>query len=174
MVYRNNLAAALLSERQNPEKALRLTLEIIQEYEEIHYASAINHALALALNRRYEEAMDWMNRIPQEEIRALKTPIIWRGWKLPLSVKTWRLRAAMLGKSREDVLMPGDKVWLERVLYELDQIGRKLRRIFCRQLNQKHFPLASRCDLLSSGHETFPWFSFFGSSSPSPSSGNIA
>ena len=70
--------------------------------------------------------------------------------------------------------MPGDKVWLERVLYELDQIGRKLRRIFCRQLNQKHFPLASRCDLLSSGHETFPWFSFFGSSSPSPSSGNIA
>ena len=111
MVYRNNLAAALLSERQNPEKAS----EIIQEYEET-YASAINHALALALNRRYEEAMDWMNRIPQEEIQgALKTPyhLAW----LEIAFE----RQDMDREIQEDVLMPGDKVWLERVLYELDQ-----------------------------------------------------
>jgi hypothetical protein len=122
VVYRNNLAAALLSERQNPEKALRLTLEIIQEYEEIHYASAINHALALALNRRYEEAMDWMNRIPQEEIQgALKTPyrLAW----LEIAFERQDMEAARrhAREIQEDVLMPGDKVWLERVLYELDQ-----------------------------------------------------
>ena len=110
VVYRNNLAAALLSERQNPEKALRLTLEIIQEYEEIHYASAINHALALALNRRYEEAMDWMNRIPQEEIQgALKTPyhLAW----LEIAFERQDMEAARRDAKgiQDDVLMSGDK-----------------------------------------------------------------
>ncbi len=89
VVYRNNLAAALLSERQNPEKALRLTLEIIQEYEEIQ--------------------------------GALKTPyhLAW----LEIAFERQDMEAARrhAREIQEDVLMPGDKVWLERVLYELDQ-----------------------------------------------------
>ena len=122
VVYRNNLAAALLSERQNPEKALRLTLEIIQEYEEIHYASAINHALALALNRRYKEATDWMNRIPQEEVQgALKTPYHLAWLEIAFERRDMEAARRHAREIQEDVLMPGDKVWLERVLYELDQ-----------------------------------------------------
>ena len=89
VVYRNNLAAALLSERQNPEKALRLTLEIIQEYEEIQ--------------------------------GALKTPyhLAW----LEIAFERQDMEAARrhAREIQEDVFMPGDKVWLERVLYELDQ-----------------------------------------------------
>ena len=110
VVYRNNLAAALLSERQNPEKALRLTLEIIQEYE---------------------DGLD---------SGALKTPyhLAW----LEIAFERQDMEAARrhARESRRMCSCLETRFGSSACFMSWTRIGRKLRRIFCRQLNQKTLP----------------------------------
>lgn len=60
----NDYAAALLTLRQNPQEALRLTFDLLQRNpESINYQ--INHAQSLVLNRRTEEAASTLRSIPR-------------------------------------------------------------------------------------------------------------
>lgn len=66
----NDYAAALLTLRQDPQEALRLTFDLIQKSpSSINYQ--INHAQSLAQNRRSEEAWSMLRSIP----RAALVPV---------------------------------------------------------------------------------------------------
>ncbi|MDC0323989.1 hypothetical protein OAM21_02225, partial [Verrucomicrobia bacterium] len=60
--YTNNYAALLVSERRKPETAVSLTYELMNRDKNVNIASVINHALALALNRRFVEAVEYMKK----------------------------------------------------------------------------------------------------------------
>jgi predicted Zn-dependent protease len=58
----NHYSAALLISRQEPEKAIRFTMKLLAEYPRIP-GSRINHAFALLLNHRAEEARALLENI---------------------------------------------------------------------------------------------------------------
>ena len=74
-VYRNNYAALLLSHRLECDTAVRLTWEQLNESSASrhakpseYHAALINHALALALNHRYEEAVGHLKQVSESAL----------------------------------------------------------------------------------------------------------
>jgi tetratricopeptide (TPR) repeat protein len=72
--YANNYAAMLLSERIKPEIAISLTYELMTRDKEVNIAAVINHALALVLNQRFDEAVEYMGKISNESLPAEYLP----------------------------------------------------------------------------------------------------
>ena len=64
----NNYAAVLLSERVRPGQALALTRENVQTSGPMAYHHLVNHAVALMLNGRLDEAHAFLRQVPAEKL----------------------------------------------------------------------------------------------------------
>ena len=64
--YQCAVAESLLLVREDPARAIRLTLELTTRQPQ-SFSHHINHVLALLLNYRIEEAADYFRRIPKEK-----------------------------------------------------------------------------------------------------------
>lgn len=64
--YQTALAESLLLVREDPARAIRLTLELTTR-QPTSFSHHINHVLALLLNYRIEEAAEYFARIPEEK-----------------------------------------------------------------------------------------------------------
>ena len=67
MACANNYAATLLVNRDRPEEAVSLTLQILTRFPD-STAAKINHALALLLNQRSDEAEAVLKSIVPEKL----------------------------------------------------------------------------------------------------------
>jgi hypothetical protein len=112
--YMNNYAAMLLSERKNPETAISLTYELMTRDKEVNIAAVINHALALVLNQRFNEAVDYMKKVPIEKLPAELVPGYNMAWfEIAYRIKDYDTAREYGLKVDVDKLLPGDKVWYE-------------------------------------------------------------
>lgn len=75
--WKYNYAAALLITRRRPEQALALTVELLSG-EGATPGGRINHAIALALNRRFSEAAEILHQIDPESLN----PVQLESWHL--------------------------------------------------------------------------------------------
>lgn len=118
-VYRNNYAALLLSNRRESDTAVRLTWEQLNESSAgrhanptKYHAALINHALALALNHRYEEAVDHLKQVPE----SLLVPEFLSGYHLAWFELALRMEDYDLARShgmlvKKVDLLPSDREW---------------------------------------------------------------
>lgn len=110
--YTNNYAALLLSERRKPETAVSLTYELMNRNKNVNIASVINHALALALNRRIVEAVEYMEKIPSETLSAELVPGYNMAWfEIAYRKKDFDTAREYALKVDVDKLLPGDKLF---------------------------------------------------------------
>ncbi len=112
--YVNNYAAMLLSERKKPETAISLTYELMTRDKEVNIAAVINHALALVLNQRFSEAVEYMKKIPNEKLPAELVPGYNMAWfEIAYRQKDYDTAREYGLKVDVDKLLPGDKVYYE-------------------------------------------------------------
>ena len=110
--YTNNYAALLLSERRKPETAVSLTYELMNRNKNVNIASVINHALALALNRRFVEAVEYMKKIPSETLSAELVPGYNMAWfEIAYRKEDFDTAREYGLKVDVDKLLPGDKLF---------------------------------------------------------------
>ena len=110
--YTNNYAALLLSERREPETAVSLTYELMNRNKNVNIASVINHALALALNRRFVEAVEYMEKIPSETLSAELVPGYNMAWfEIAYRKKDFDTAREYALKVDVNKLLPGDKLF---------------------------------------------------------------
>lgn len=120
-IYRNNYAALLLSHRQESDTAVRLTWEQLNESSTSrlitpskYQAALINHALALALNHRFDEAVEHLKQVPAESL----DPDFVSGYHLAWFEVAMRKQDYDVARShgllvQRDQLLPADREWFE-------------------------------------------------------------
>lgn len=112
--YTNNYAAMLLSERKKPETAISLTYELMHRDKEVNIAAVINHALALVLNQRFNEAVEYMKKIPNEKLPAELVPGYNMAWfEIAYRMEDFDTAREYGLKVEVDKLLPGDQVYFE-------------------------------------------------------------
>lgn len=77
--WKYNYAAALLITRRRPEQALALCLEL-ESGEGATPGGQINHAIALALNRRFGEAEEILHRLDPESLNPVQREAWYLAW----------------------------------------------------------------------------------------------
>ncbi len=118
----NNYAAALLIFRQRPEEAIALTLRLARDYPR-SVDMQMNHAAALALNDRVEEADQVLQRINPSELTSelasqyylTKFEIYWKSKRLDLA----RTTAARIDQT---LLYPVQAAWLTNIVQQLGTV----------------------------------------------------
>lgn len=119
-VYLNNYAAILLSERQKPAVAISLTRELMNRDKDINIGSIINHALALVLNQRFDEAVEYMQKVPMDQLPAEMKPGFYLAWfEITFRSNQFDLARDYIDKIDTESLLPGDKVWFEEAVNTL-------------------------------------------------------
>lgn len=120
--YRNNYAALLLSTRSKLEIAVSLTRELLNEstpkrhtHRASYQAALINHALALALNHRYEEAVEHLKLISRDSL----LPEFEAGYHLAWFEVAMRMKDFDVARShgllvQKEQLLPADRLWYEK------------------------------------------------------------
>jgi predicted Zn-dependent protease len=67
--FLNSYAASLLVTREHPDEAIKLTLQLIAAYPD-SVAARINHAFALLMNSRFDEALRLLSTIREDALGA--------------------------------------------------------------------------------------------------------
>jgi tetratricopeptide (TPR) repeat protein len=112
----SNYAAALLLVREDPAKALALTLQLLQTFPD-NVDVKINHAVALLLNGRSEDALKMLAEIIPENLQPPEATQYYitafeAYWKLG---RLKRAEAA-LKKVEQNLLYPAQVAWLDEVM----------------------------------------------------------
>lgn len=121
MPWKFNYAAALLIGRRRPEEALRLTIDLIEADGEA-LGGRINHATALALNGRYDDAEEVLNAIPPVQMNEEQRVSYFLAW-VDVHVGRGETEKARLALRNVDpeVLFPSQRRWLAEVQKSLPQ-----------------------------------------------------
>lgn len=115
----NNYAAALLIMRQNPEEAVRLTLQLIAQNPS-SIVTKINHSAALLLNERPGEAEAILKTVKTNTLSRAEMTV----YNLDLLEAQYRLgrfdQARILAeKIEEEFIYPPQRAWLAKVRKQL-------------------------------------------------------
>jgi hypothetical protein len=115
----NNYAAALIINRQNPQKAIQLTLQLYSENPTLLYA-VVNHSAALLLNDRPKEAEALLDRVSTNTLTRSQLAL----FNLDLFETYYSLRnydrAWVISDQIEaDRLYPTQRRWLEKARQQL-------------------------------------------------------
>ena len=116
----NNYAAVLLSERVRPGQALALTRENVQTSGPMAYHHLVNHAVALMLNGRLEEAHAFLRQVPSEKLPPDQLNSFYMAW-FEYAYRTGQLARArsFALKLSPDRLLPGDVAFLNDALSKM-------------------------------------------------------
>ena len=79
LVAINNYAASLLVSRSKPEEAVKLTMKLVASNPD-RRDFKINHALALTLNHRYNDAEQVLLRMDQSSLNNVESSLIHYAW----------------------------------------------------------------------------------------------
>lgn len=120
-IYRNNYAALLLSHRQQLDTAVRLTWEQINEPSTSRYAkpskyqaALINHALALVLNHRCDEAVEYLKQVSKTSLVPEFKSIYHLVWfEVAIRKQDYELARSHGMLVQEDQLLPADREWFD-------------------------------------------------------------
>ena len=115
----NNYAATLLVNRDQPQEAVSLTLQILGRFPDSN-AAKINHALALLLNRRTAEAEAILKSVSPEKLNSQEASSFYLGW-FEVSFNQQRHAQAWEASDRitEKYLFPNQLAWLEEMRQQL-------------------------------------------------------
>jgi tetratricopeptide (TPR) repeat protein len=116
-----NFAAALLIGRRRPEEALRLTVDLI-DADGNSLGGRINHAIALALNGRYDDAEKVLNAIPPTQMNEFQRVSYFLAWlDVHHGRRDWEKVRLTLRNIDPASLFPSQKRWLAEVRQSLPQ-----------------------------------------------------
>jgi predicted Zn-dependent protease len=115
----NNYAAALLIGRQNPQDAIRLTIQLLSENPNSVYAM-VNHSAALLLNERASEAEALLHRVRTNQLDRAQSSIYY----MDLFETYYRLRQfdrawSYLDRIETNLLYPTQQQWLKQTRQQL-------------------------------------------------------
>jgi thioredoxin-like negative regulator of GroEL len=115
----NNYAATLLVNRDRPDEAVSLTLQILSRFPDSN-AAKINHALALLLNRRTAEAEAILKSIVPEKLSGQEANSFYLG-RFEVSFNQQQYDQAWEASDRIAAkhLFPNQLKWLEEVRQQL-------------------------------------------------------
>ena len=117
---KNNFAAMLLSLRIRPDEAISLTFQIMNQ-DPGNVSGMINHAHALLLNQRVEEAAALLNGV---NVKPLIEPLKHGYYLAWLEIEYLRGNFAEAnvyrGKVIQKYLLPGDRDRLQEIIREMD------------------------------------------------------
>jgi predicted Zn-dependent protease len=116
----NNYAYTLLVFRQQPEDAITLTLGLVRDHPR-DVDMQLNHAAALALNDRVQEADDILKRVNPNELK----PALAAQYYLTRLEVYWKTKRPDLARSTAARIDPGQlypvqATWLTNALQQLD------------------------------------------------------
>ena len=119
LVCANNYAASLLVNRDRPEQAVSLTLQILNRFPDSN-AAKINHALALLLNRRTAEAEEILKSVLPEKLNGQEANSFYLGW-FEVAFNQERYDQAWEASDRiaAKYLFPNQLKWLEEMRQHL-------------------------------------------------------
>ena len=119
-VSMNNYAATLLLYRKRPEEAISLTLQLLQKYPN-SLDIQLNHATALTMNDRLDDAEKLLIRIPTDRMDAATLA------QYHLTMFELRLKQGRIEEARSELraidtsqLYPVQVAWLEETSPQLD------------------------------------------------------
>lgn len=114
-VQLNNYAAALLTTRERPTEALKLTLSLYLANTDSVIAK-INHSIALAMNHREKEAEEILDQVDPRQL-SLSESTDYYLTRLEIDSNTGRMDKAQedLAKVNTSYLFPAQMKWLEKV-----------------------------------------------------------
>jgi predicted Zn-dependent protease len=119
--WKFNYAAALLIGRRRPEEALRLTVDLV-DVDGASLGGRINHAIALALNGRYDDAETVLNAIPPTEMNEAQRLSYFLAWlDVHHGRQDWEKVRLTLRNIEPDRLYPSQQRWLAEVRQSLPQ-----------------------------------------------------
>jgi len=114
----NRYAAALMVNRAQPEEAVKLTMQLLNNYPDSPTA-IINHSLALMMNNRYAEAREQLDRLlPSGLSPAEASAYFLASFELHLSQRDFARAKEDSGKINRQALFPAQEKWLEDRLKE--------------------------------------------------------
>lgn len=117
--WKFNYAAALLISRRRPEQALSLTFELLSRGD-FGVGGRINHAIALALNRRFDEAADILRNLESEPLNAIQREAWLMGWlEIYHQRRDWAGVRECLAQLESVPLFPSQQRWLENIRRDL-------------------------------------------------------
>ena len=113
-VAANNYAASLLTARQKPAEAVRLTLEVVSRSPDSRIAR-INHALALAQNSRFTESRAALDGINPDALNAMERTY-WHMGQLECAIGQSDLDRGRrhIDQIQQQFLFPSQIDWLTR------------------------------------------------------------
>lgn len=113
-VIRFNYAAALISRRENAAEAVTLTMGLLREKPGF-LGIRINHALALLMNFRVDEAADILESIPAGELNPEYAASFYLAWfECYLQQEKWDRAKEVLPRIERRYLFPAEVDWLDR------------------------------------------------------------
>ena len=115
----NNYAAALLYNRERPQEAIKLTIQIFSQSPQ-SIGARINHVLALLLSQRIDEAEALLKTVNPDTLSSLEKTSVHLGWlEIYLRRKNYSsARQASQHIEREYLFSPQLK-WLEKAEEEI-------------------------------------------------------
>jgi hypothetical protein len=115
----NNYTATLLVNRDRPEEAVSLTLQILSRFPDSK-AAKINHALALLLNQRTDEAEAVLKSIVPEKLSGQEANSFYLGWfEVSCNQKQYDHAWEASDRIAAKYLFPNQLKWLEEMKQRL-------------------------------------------------------
>jgi tetratricopeptide (TPR) repeat protein len=109
-----NYAAALITLRQKPEEAVKLTFYALAQFPNLA-ATKINHALALLLNQRISEAEDLLKTVPDQNLAPQEITALQMAWcEVYLNQKHFDKVLDTAAKIDKSKLFPTELAWLQK------------------------------------------------------------
>ena len=120
-VFKNNYAGALITLRQRPEEAVRLTLQLVNQQPN-SVITKINHSLALLQNQRTREAEILLRGIDPRRLRPDEMTAYYLGLaEMYYNLKEFdKVREVMEHIDRKS-LFPTELQWLDHVKKQVEK-----------------------------------------------------
>jgi tetratricopeptide (TPR) repeat protein len=119
VIAMNNYAAALLSLRRQPDEAIKITRQLAVDFPN-SVAMAYNHALALLLNMRTDEAESLLKSIAPEQVGFQDFPEYRLAWlELQFQKKQWEGARKTAAQVQTNSLFTPQRLWFEHALAAL-------------------------------------------------------
>jgi hypothetical protein len=129
----NNYAAALLVARQQPQEAIKLTMQLLTSLPasappKIAMAFKINHSLALLLNQRAAEAEAILKTIPENSLMPMEANAYYLAWfELSCHRQQWEQARQMSQRLDPNFLFPNQRLWLDKMRKQMPPTSSKER-----------------------------------------------
>lgn len=122
-VVLNNYAATLLIQRDQPELAAKLTLDLLGRHPGAVEA-LVNHAMALLMNRRVDEAWEFLRKVNAERLSPAQSTLYHLDL-FEIELERGRMEEARraAGKIQTSHLYPPQRSWLSNALQRLPARG---------------------------------------------------